>query len=326
VTGITGWHLELTRRCPLRCPACPRTFDSHIIKNKKQDINFSDLKRFFNKKSLKDIRYLFFQGNLGDPIYHPQFHEISEYFFHVQHLSVVTNGIQTLDFWNQVLETWPQNSLITLSIDGLEDTNSIYRVGSSWNKINSLFELISKRKRKCKIEWKYIVFEHNKHQIAEASMLSQKLGIDSFRIQQSRSLDEKTNLNGKIKEVIISVDSETEDTGQKTKSQLIPFCRTLDLHYINSLGEYFPCCWWPGYYEERNLSNERWKPLKIKDMTINQAYQRFNKFSSMLEDGSDSPDVCKINCTKCDDNSDPLKSPNSQINRQFLSSKKPLWE
>jgi sulfatase maturation enzyme AslB (radical SAM superfamily) len=159
------------------------------------------LKSFFKKEELSRIKYLFFQGNLGDPILHPNFHEISEYFFDVQHLSVITNGIQSPQFWSQVLETWPKNSLITLSIDGLEDTNSIYRVGAPWTKIQFLFDLIHKTKRKCKVEWKFLVFEHNRHQIETASKLADQLGIDSFRIQQSRSLNLNTNLNGKIREV-----------------------------------------------------------------------------------------------------------------------------
>jgi MoaA/NifB/PqqE/SkfB family radical SAM enzyme len=135
VNSIIGWHLELSRRCSLKCPACPRTYNFDQIYNPKQDLNFDDLKSFFKKEELSRIKYLFFQGNLGDPILHPNFHEISEYFFDVQHLSVITNGIQSPQFWSQVLETWPKNSLITLSIDGLEDTNSIYRVGAPWTKI-----------------------------------------------------------------------------------------------------------------------------------------------------------------------------------------------
>ena len=76
-----GWHLELTRRCPLACPACLRTTHYNtMVKDPKLDIDIDHLKDFFPKKTISEIKYIFFQGNLGDPIYHPQFHDISERF------------------------------------------------------------------------------------------------------------------------------------------------------------------------------------------------------------------------------------------------------
>ncbi len=326
MSRILGWHLELTRRCSLKCPACPRTYKADQIANLSQDLNFSELQSFFKKEELKKIKFLFFQGNLGEPILHPEFHKISEYFFDVQHLSVITNGIQTQQFWTQVLSTWPENSLITFSIDGLQDTNSIYRVGAPWSKIQNLFEIISQTKRKCKIEWKYLVFEHNKHQIEKASKLAKKLGIDSFRIQQSRSLDKITSLGGKIKEVKFNEFDPHITSDEVSKKIIIPFCKTLDLHYIDANGHYYPCCWWSGHYEENNKHNDNWDSPHISEMNIDQAYFLFNKFTQVFDDADQAPSVCQKNCSKTHANLSPLKTPNSQVNRKFLSSKKPTWE
>ena len=181
-----GWHLELTQRCPLACPACERTISFERV-NPKLDINTQHMKDFFSPSYLKN-QQVQLQGNLGDPIYHPEFHEIAEHFFNVEYLNVTTNGMHRQNFWRRVLETWPSTSEITLSIDGLQDTNYLYRVNSKWDQIQELFDLIASTKRQCKIEWKFIVFEHNHHQVEQAQEIAKSIGINKFRIQKTRLL------------------------------------------------------------------------------------------------------------------------------------------
>lgn len=301
-----GWHLELTRRCPLACPACIRTieFDSKVI-NPKQDINIENLKNFFQPQVLPDIKYICMQGNLGDPIYHPQFHDISEYFFAAQDLAVVTNGMHNELFWARVLETWPSSSRITLSIDGLEKTNHVYRVNSKWNQIESLFELISKQKHKCKIEWKYIVFEHNYHEVEQAEKIAKDIGIDIFRIQKTRKLDPSLDIKEYINtDWFKNTDIEYEDS-------LSPFCYTGDMHYIDAFGNYYPCCWWADTNNEKDF----WNTINIKDNTIDTFKKHFNTFTKHLGHYQTCPSVCKKFCRKVKNNDLDMIVPNSQLNR-----------
>ena len=41
------------------------------------------------------------------------------------------------------------------------------------------------RSGKCRLQWKYIVFKHNQHQIKQAKELSVELGFDSFKLEHS---------------------------------------------------------------------------------------------------------------------------------------------
>lgn len=299
-----GWHIELTRRCPLACPACERTIHATSIPNLKLDIDKTSLFNFFKKENNSTIKYMFLQGNLGDPIYHPEFHEIAEYFFNTQLLALTTNGMHTDDFWTQVLESWPENSLIELSIDGLSDTNHIYRVNSNWERIQSLFDLIARIKRRCKIQWKYIAFEHNHHQINTALEISKKIGIDSFRIQKTRKLH-----NTDIKEY------HSDEYFQKPVEyidDLNPFCFTGDMHYITAEGNYYPCCWWADQNKENNL----WNPVNIKDYSITQTETLFKDFAlQRLQTFQNAPVVCKNFCkkTKLD-----TTTPNTQHYRKII--------
>ncbi len=319
---IIGWHLEITRRCTLECPACPRTFDRDQVGLLNIDLCPDLLKEFFAKDQLAGIRYIFLSGNLGDPIYHPRFHEIAEHFFDAQHLAVSTNGMIKKSFWERVLNSWPSNSLLVLSIDGLKDTNHLYRVNSKWEIIEDLFEVISRVKRKCKIEWKYILFEHNHQDVEEAYNLSKKLGIDSFRLQKTRPLTNRTNKDGFLKEFKGSYFDPIET--KRKLNELAPFCKTLDMHYIDANGTYFPCCWWSSYFSQKK--NKLWKEENIRDLNLQKVLSRFESFSKCLTDYQKAPEVCRDFCTRLEGNQEELLTPNSQLNRKFLSQSKKVWE
>jgi hypothetical protein len=302
-----GWHLELTRRCPLACPACLRTTHYNtMVKDPKLDIDFDHLKKFFPTSVLPKIKYICLQGNLGDPVYHPQFHD-SEHFFTAQDVNVITNGMQSHQFWERVLETWPSNSKITLSIDGLQDTNHLYRINSNWEKIQGLFDLIAKKKHKCEIEWKYIVFEHNHHQVDQAQEIAKKIGINAFRIQRTRRLDPKLNIKAYDNpEWFTNIKVEYEEA-------LSPFCHTGDMHYIDAFGDYYPCCWWADLE-----TDTRWTPINIKDNTTENFKRHFMNFNQHLLEYNMCPSVCNEFCKKIKNNDKDMIAPNTQLNRSII--------
>lgn len=308
-----GWHIELTRKCGLKCPACPRTYDSHTTQDLKTDINTQDLLHFFSPEMIRKLKYIYFQGNLGDPIYHPDFHQIAEHFFSAQHLGLTTNGMQSKGFWNQVLSSWPSHSTITFSIDGLQDTNSIYRAGSKWQTLEELFQLIRTTPRKCELEWKFIVFEHNKHQIEEARELAKNIGFDVFRIQKSRPLFEEMTLNGTLQPYWES--TWDEEPAVYLQNELDPFCMTGDMHYINAHGQYSPCCWLPSANSTKQSTSP--DPLNISSSDIHDFHQYFNIFKKQLETFSSAPSTCQSYCRKKVATHTHCKTPNSQWHRQF---------
>jgi|TARA_R110000850_G_scaffold238445_1_gene363068 hypothetical protein len=278
-----------------------------MVKDPKLDIDFDHLKKFFPTSVLPKIKYICLQGNLGDPVYHPQFHDISEHFFTAQDVNVITNGMQSHQFWERVLETWPSNSKITLSIDGLQDTNHLYRINSNWEKIQGLFDLIAKKKHKCEIEWKYIVFEHNHHQVDQAQEIAKKIGINAFRIQRTRSLDPKLNIKAYDNpEWFTNIKVEYEEA-------LSPFCHTGDMHYIDAFGDYYPCCWWADLE-----TDTRWTPINIKDNTTENFKRHFMNFNQHLLEYNMCPSVCNEFCKKIKNNDKDMIAPNTQLNRSII--------
>jgi len=321
MADVFGWHVELTTRCILACPGCSRTQHLDIIPNLKKDIDKELLFRFMEQ--VTERKYMLFWGNLGDPIYHPDFLEIVEWFSKNkwQEIQISTNGVHSKQFWEHAISNWPENVTLKLSIDGLEDTNHIYRVNSKWNKIQELFDIIATTKRKCRIEWKYIIFEHNKHQVDQAVELSKKIGIDDFSLKSSRPLDDSMNLGGTIKEVHLKeyfIYDTRIDQMANTYDVLDPYCQKNDMHYIDANGNYQPCCMWK---EDSNTGHSFWNNINIRDNGPKQFKKYFGEFSDKhLENGiTNAPPTCQQQCKKVmNRKEDELSGPNCSINRVFL--------
>jgi MoaA/NifB/PqqE/SkfB family radical SAM enzyme len=75
---------------------------------------------------------------------------------------------------------------IKVAIDGISnETNSLYRVGADVSKVMENFELLMRRKKELKsevpvVEWQFVVFKHNEHEVEEAKRIAKRLGVDYF--------------------------------------------------------------------------------------------------------------------------------------------------
>ena len=125
---ITGFHIEPTNICTLKCSGCARTrfidqWPQHW-KNHSLDINelltFIDINLVGMKITLC--------GNYGDPIYHPNFIElVTRLKARGAVISMVTNGsYKTQEWWEQLVSNLTSNDTITFSVDGGEGAQSTF--------------------------------------------------------------------------------------------------------------------------------------------------------------------------------------------------------
>jgi MoaA/NifB/PqqE/SkfB family radical SAM enzyme len=183
---IRDLHIELTSRCTLMCPRCQRT--AHPNELTIQDVSPATISATVTKKNFPNLRFVTFCGNYGDPIYHPQFHEIVE---HVKKEGLKINfdtnaSYRNRAWWQKTASMLARSDRATFSIDGLEDTNPVYRVNARWPDIMIAVEEMRDRAR---LIWKFIVFRHNQHQIEEAKSLAKRLGFDEFKLRRSNRYD-----------------------------------------------------------------------------------------------------------------------------------------
>ena len=197
-------HLEITSRCNAACPQCPRNLSGGAPNPNLPltELSLDDAKAIFPVELVKRLRSLYLCGNYGDPLVATSTLEVLAWLKSVNPrigLGVHTNGSGRDAAWWRELA-----GLVTycrFGIDGLEDTNHLYRRGTSWDRIvDAVNAFVAAGGGRA--EWDFILFEHNQHQVDEAVALARSLGFKKFYVKRTgRFFDARTGKNAPRREV-----------------------------------------------------------------------------------------------------------------------------
>jgi MoaA/NifB/PqqE/SkfB family radical SAM enzyme len=238
------------------------------------ELTLDDCKRIFTPDFVKQLKTMYMCGNLGDPIVAKDTLEIFKYFR--QHnanmwLSMNTNaGAKNETWWRDLATTFGRMGAVIFSVDGLRDTNHIYRQGVVWNNVErNMKAFISAGGR---ARWDFLIFEHNQHQVEEAEALANEWGCEKFMKKKTgRFIDTKT----KPKESHQAKDRKGKDSAELKKPDkkylnkalskqevIINKYGSMDAYYdaapvickvkkdnslyISAEGLALPCCWTAG--------------------------------------------------------------------------------
>ena len=181
---IDEYQIEITSLCNAACPQCPRNNLGEDVNPYMPLTNISRevLDKAFPIELVQRIRQVFFCGSYGDPIAHADFLDILKDFRKKSPtvwLYIHTNGgIRNTKWWAELAQVLNGYGKIDFGIDGLADTNHIYRKNVKFDRlIENVKAFIGAGG---KAQWNYIVFEHNEHQVEQARQLSIDLGFGSF--------------------------------------------------------------------------------------------------------------------------------------------------
>ena len=183
--NVRAVHLEASTLCNSICPWCPRynNFSPNLNPNLVEEVY--TLKRFkdhFPQDFIKQINFWTFAGDYGDPCTSPELLPILEYITEVQPdsaMQINTNGgMKTTPFWIALGELFEKNHsrYVIFSVDGLEDTNHIYRRNVKWNKVRDNMYCYSQTGATG--IWEFLKFKHNEHQLKEAKEMADWLGFE----------------------------------------------------------------------------------------------------------------------------------------------------
>jgi sulfatase maturation enzyme AslB (radical SAM superfamily) len=300
--GKITWHIEPTSKCILECPLCDRTWFYEKFKRRlTQDINIDHLVNF-----LKDHEpSVYMCGNNGDPIYHAKFHELCRRLKKIKSkIYIVTNGSgKKKDWWRKLCEILTREDTIEFSIDGLKDTNHLYRINSKWDSVMDAIEVVTEYD--INSTWKFIVFKQNEHQIKEAEQLSKTVGIKKFKLVKSdrwwkKDLMPSAEYVDPIYEHQISVTK-----GKDKKSTIVQDCMTErngepnNQLYIDSDGDFYPCCKTGLYaFRYKHIFSPKRKKYNIMNNTIEQILNDFEvkNFFDRTKSYDTADNCCKIYC------------------------------
>lgn len=260
--NLTVIEIENSTICNARCPQCLR--EELAYENIPFEQTYLPTEFFKNHipdEIYKNLKRIHFAGTLGDPCAAPNFLEVVKLIKQKNKdisITISTNGgLKTSDWWVELAGILSDNDNVMFAIDGLEDTNYIYRVNVNWNSL--IKNVKSFIENGGNASWQFIVFRHNQHQIEEARVMAEKLKFKEFIVKKSHRFP-MSELKG-IK--IIGADNiPIEPSTDKTYVNEIKFIPnyktwkedTKDLVidcdaiieesiYIDVKGRLFPCCY-----------------------------------------------------------------------------------
>lgn len=184
-------EFDITSICNSMCPQCARVqYDRNkdiLATNarlpKKSFIDIEMFKKVLHSPRFSDTGEIKIIGAYSDPVTHPQFLEIIDMLTTVmkpdQFLVINTNGgLRTPEYFKKLGELMARQrrNLFTFSIDGLADTNKLYRWGVDFNKV--MANLTAAASTDAKVQWKCIEFPWMLHQKPEIERIAEELGVE----------------------------------------------------------------------------------------------------------------------------------------------------
>jgi hypothetical protein len=141
-------------------------------------------------------------------------------------------GVRDAEWWRELASILNQpNDYVVFSIDGLEDTNHIYRRDVNWKTlINNAQSFIDAGGS---AHWDMLIYRHNQHQVGDAEELARRMGFTWFRSKITR----------RILTPGLEYPLAWQPSGGANKGKI--FCHALDEKsiYIDAQGRMSPCCW-----------------------------------------------------------------------------------
>jgi sulfatase maturation enzyme AslB (radical SAM superfamily) len=228
-------HLEPTDVCQAACALCARETDVDFRKDQQHHLDLHKILQVFDAKQIVALDKMFMCGNYGDPAAGKHTIDIYQEFRNLNPdivLGMNTNGgLQSTVWWHQLGTMFNQpQDYVVFSIDGLEDTNQVYRNNVNWHKLMSNAKAYIAAGGSA--HWDMLVYKHNQHQVDECEKLARDMGFTWFRAKVSKR-GFTNRLEQPIGWQLPNVSSTTID------------CHALKEQsaFIDAQGHISPCCW-----------------------------------------------------------------------------------
>lgn len=277
------WHIEPSSICTLKCSRCPRAEVSDSLLNKQLTLEF--FQDQIGPDVIKQIRKITLCGNDGDPIYCRDLVDIISWSKNINpnlEFVIITNGsYKPAWWWKSLGQILNKQDEIHWSLDGWDQaSNEQYRINSDWNSIIQGLESFKESNNSTYLVWAAIAFRFNQSQIEHMKAQAKILGFDSFQLTKSTKFGSKypsaygtTDLleptdpalvasAHRFERVVTPLTSKIRP-GAELKIEFLKRATQLGNYsgicligskgvFLNSRGEFYPCCWTANRYEHNN--------------------------------------------------------------------------
>ena len=224
--NLTNIMAEMTDYCNAACPMCNRfDWDLNLVKGvtNAHHTTLEFVKEKIGVEIISRLKGWICQGTYGDAVMNPETLEIFKYLKEVNPtigITMITNGgARNTEFW-QKLAKIPRVDC-TFSIDGLEDTNHLYRRNVKWDRLMKNVNAFIGNGGSA--NWNFLVFKHNQNQIEDAEQLSKELGFKNFEYAFSERWQD-FNSEGEYRDITsLKVDDYVIEKPEEQKKNFIKY-------------------------------------------------------------------------------------------------------
>ena len=232
-------HIEASSICNAACPMCERNVNGFGQAPGYTPKNLPYEWFVEHKQTISGVEKIYFCGNLGDSASNKDLLKIIKYIKTVNPQCTVglnsNGGLRSRKFWHDLGKLLNGNlDYVVFSIDGLADTNHLYRWNVQWKKVMQNAQAYIDAGGSA--HWDMLVFKHNEHQVEQCLQLATDMGFTWFRSKETNrwnqkdipSLQPSTPFESIDYSNIVDIDCE-RDRERST--------------YIDYLGRSWPCCY-----------------------------------------------------------------------------------
>ncbi len=266
--NVTSIHIELTNKCQASCPMCARNYYGGAEREylKLDEISLEKFKSWFPVDFIKQLTNFYACGNYGDPIIAQDCLEIFKYIRENNketRLAIHTNGsARSIDWWKSLARVLGKNSMVVFGIDGFKGQHELYRRGTNFDKIIENAKAFISEGGSARAD--SLVFEHNEHSVNDLEKFLLDIGFEHVNFKTTKRFygkdefpvqDKNGNFEYNLKsakttewkqEFKINIESLRSNkvlSDMKKKSIIEPECIKLNQIYVDTHGNFLPCCW-----------------------------------------------------------------------------------
>jgi len=186
-------------------------------------------------------------------------------------LSMNTNaGAKSVEWWSELAHVINNKGAVIFSVDGLRDTNHLYRQGVNWDNVERNMRAFIDAGGRAR--WDFLIFEHNQHQVEEAEALAEKWGCERFIPKKTgrfitanskkKESHQAKDRKGKETTELKKPDAKYQNKALTKQDMLLEKYGSMDAYYdvvpinckvkdegslfITAEGLAMPCCWTAG--------------------------------------------------------------------------------
>lgn len=320
--NIKKIEFDLSSSCNSYCPSCARyTIQNNELYlnpylNFNQNISVAVIENIFSSQSISDTVKVDLVGSVGDALAHPKIIDIIDVIY--QHrpdceINIHTNGgLGNPALYKKLATHLKRPSNVSFSVDGLADTNHLYRIGVIWERVIENIKAFNAAGGKS--TWQFVEFEWNRHQTNDARRLAEQLGCDEFVVRYDR-MSESERAEYNIAAQRINQKKTAKRTNREPlvnkKSSYAPVtdkCVSTQSIYVNSDSRVVPCCMFntalidPFLLDEINnfmyTDDNNWNDLSVRtfDDIINNEW--WDKLVSSFGSPVNSTTTCLMSCSR----------------------------